>query len=420
MKKRTKRKLKKIFSIIFCSLIYLFLFAPIIYIVANSFNATRSKPYLSWKGFSLDWYVKLFDNQTLLQSFGNTMIIAITSMILATIIGTLASVGMYKFKFKGKAAIDGLLYIPVVIPEIVLGIALLTLFSNINIPRGMLTLIIAHTTFCVPFVIFNVRARLGGYDMSIEEASMDLGAGRIRTFFEITLPVLAPGIGGGALLAFTLSIDDVIISYFVNGQTKTFPLKVYESIRSGVAPDVNALSTLILIGTTVLVILTQSGLIKKLLNKIEEKLLKLKDNVKVYDSDSPKNSLISGDCTVGYCWAAEIALAQEENPDIKIVFPKEGPYVFMDNWAVLKTAKNSENAMKFINYMLDSETSQKVSEEFPYLNPNAKAVEELGDEYKSNEAKNPPADVIASGEYVSNLDTDTLAIYDAMWTKLKK
>ena len=156
------------------------------------------------------------------------------------------------------------------------------------------------------------------------------------------------------------------------------------------------------------------------LAKIEEKLLKLKDNVKVYDSDSPKNSLISGDCTVGYCWAAEIALAQEENPAIKIVFPKEGPYVFMDNWAVLKTAKNSENAMKFINYMLDSETSQKVSEEFPYLNPNAKAVEELGDEYKSNEAKNPPADVIASGEYVSNLDTDTLAIYDAMWTKLKK
>lgn len=156
------------------------------------------------------------------------------------------------------------------------------------------------------------------------------------------------------------------------------------------------------------------------LAKVEEKLLKLKDNVKVYDSDSPKNSLISGDCTVGYCWAAEIALAQEENPAIKIVFPKEGPYVFMDNWAVLKTAKNSENAMKFINYMLDSETSQKVSEEFPYLNPNAKAVEELGDEYKSNEAKNPPADVIASGEYVSNLDTDTLAIYDVMWTKLKK
>ena len=267
MKKKTKRRIKKISSIVFCSLVYLFLFAPIIYIVVNSFNATTSKPYLSWKGFSFEWYSKLFSNETLLKSFGNTMIIAVTSMVLATIIGTLAAVGMYKYKFKGKSLIDGLLYIPVVIPEIVLGIALLTLFSNIKIPRGMLTLIIAHTTFSVPFVIFNVRARLGGYDMSIEEASMDLGAGRLRTFFEITLPVLAPGIGGGALLAFTLSIDDVIISYFVNGQTKTFPLKVYESIRSGVAPDVNALSTLILIGTTILVVLTQSGLIRKLLKK---------------------------------------------------------------------------------------------------------------------------------------------------------
>jgi spermidine/putrescine transport system permease protein len=119
-------------------------------------------------------------------------------------------------------------------------------------------------TFCIPFVIFNVRARLDGYDKSLEEASMDLGVGRLKTFFHITLPVLAPGIGGGALLAFTLSIDDVIVSYFTNGQTKTFPLKVMESIKSGVAPDVNALSTLILIVTALFVVLTQSGLIRRL------------------------------------------------------------------------------------------------------------------------------------------------------------
>ena len=127
----------------------------------------------------------------------------------------------------------------------------------------MITLVLAHMTFSIPFVIFNVRARLSGYDISIEEASMDLGANRIQTFFQITLPVLAPGIAGGALLAFTLSIDDVIISYFVNGQTKTYPLKVMESIKSGVAPDVNALSTLILIGTILLVVLTQSDILKK-------------------------------------------------------------------------------------------------------------------------------------------------------------
>ena len=191
------------------------------------------------------------------------MIIAVTSTILATIIGTLAAVGMYKYKFKGKSIIDGLLYIPVVIPEIVLGISLLTIFARVDIPRGMLTLILAHVTFCVPYVIFNVRARLAGYDGSIEEASLDLGANRIVTFFEITLPVLAPGISGGALLAFTLSIDDVIIIYFVNGQTMTYPLKVMESIKSGVAPDVNALSTIILIGTILFVILTQGNLFKK-------------------------------------------------------------------------------------------------------------------------------------------------------------
>lgn len=263
MSRQGKRKTKKGIGIAFCTCVYLFLFLPILVIVVNSFNATTSKPYLTWKGFTFDWYVRLFDNGALLSSFGNTIIIAVVSTLLATMIGTLGAFGMYKYKFKGKGVIDGLLYIPVVIPEIVLGISLLSLFTNVNIPRGMLTLILAHVTFSVPFVIFNVRARLSGYDNSIEEASMDLGANRVITFFEITLPVLAPGIAGGALLAFTLSIDDVIISYFVNGQTKTYPLKVMESIKSGVVPDVNALSTLILLGTIVLVVLTQSDFLKK-------------------------------------------------------------------------------------------------------------------------------------------------------------
>lgn len=263
MKRRGKRKCKKLFRTLYCFLIYLFLFIPIIVIVVNSFNATTTKPYLSWKGFSVQWYFKLFENTALLESFGNTMIIAVCATLLSIVIGTISAVGMYRYQFAGKNIIDGLLYIPVVIPEIVLGIALLTLFANTNIPRGMLTLILAHVTFSIPFVIFNIRARLAGYDNSIEEASMDLGANRLSTFFHITVPVLAPGIAGGALLAFTLSIDDVIISYFTNGQVKTFPLKVMESIKSGVSPDVNALSTLILIGTTAAVLLTQSGFLKK-------------------------------------------------------------------------------------------------------------------------------------------------------------
>ncbi len=267
MSRKSKSIIKKIAGIMFCSLVYLFLFLPIIVIVTGSFNATTAKPYITWKGFTFDWYVKLFENTSLLQSFGTTIAIALISTLLSTAIGTIAAIGMYKYKFKGRSVIDGLLYIPVVIPEIVLGISLLTLFTNTHIPRGMLTLVLAHTTFAIPYVIFNVRARLAGYDNSIEEASMDLGANRIQTMKNITLPVLAPGIFGGALLAFTLSIDDVIVSYFTNGQVKTFPLKVMESIKSGVAPDVNALSTLILVGTIILVVLTQSDILKKIKRK---------------------------------------------------------------------------------------------------------------------------------------------------------
>lgn len=156
------------------------------------------------------------------------------------------------------------------------------------------------------------------------------------------------------------------------------------------------------------------------LAEIEAKLLTLKNNIKLYDSDSPKSALISGDCTVGYIWSAEIALAMEENPDIKIVFPEEGPYVFMDNWAILEGSTHYDEAMEFINYMLKPESAQLCMEEFPYLNPNTVAVEAMGADYSGNEAKNPPKEVISSGEYVENLDSDTLAIYDEMWTKLKE
>ena len=205
----------------------------------------------------------LFQNGPLLASFGNTMLLAITTTVLATSLGTLGAVGLYRYKFPGRNLIDSLLYIPVVIPEIVMGISLLLVYVKVGVPRGMVGLIIAHVTFCVSFVIFNIRARLDGYDPSLEEASMDLGANRLVTFFKVTLPMLAPGIAGGALLSFTLSIDDVVVSYFVYGQDLTFPLKVMQSIKGGVVPDVNALSTLILLGTVAIVVITQSGMIDR-------------------------------------------------------------------------------------------------------------------------------------------------------------
>lgn len=156
------------------------------------------------------------------------------------------------------------------------------------------------------------------------------------------------------------------------------------------------------------------------LAEIQDKLLTIKDNVKLYDSDSPKSALISGDCTVGMVWSAEVALSMDENPDIEIVYPEEGAYVFLDNWAIPTGSKNYDNALTFINFMMSPEAAKLNIEDFPYLCPNDAALGLMGEEYVSNIAKNVPAEVISGGEFVKYLDSDTLAKYDEMWTKLKK
>ena len=256
-KRSVVNKTKKISARIFSGLIFAFLYLPIAIVVLFSFNT--SKRNILFEGFTFDWYSVMAGNDALLQAFGNTLIVSSTSTVIATIIGTLTAVAMFRYKFKGKAAIDALLYIPVVIPEIVLGIALLSVFSLCQIPLGLFSMIIAHVTFCIPFVVFTVRARLSGYDRSVEEAAMDLGANRKRVFFHITVPIILPGIISGAVLAFTLSIDDIIISFFTTGASSTtFPLKVLELVRSGVSPDVYALSTLIILVTFAVVLVSQS------------------------------------------------------------------------------------------------------------------------------------------------------------------
>lgn len=248
-------------------LLFLFLYLPILVIVVFSFNA--SKVNIVFTGFTFDWYGKMFDNQRLIAALRNTVIIAVCSTAIAVTVGTLGAIGLYKYKFRGKTLVDILMYIPVVIPEIILGIALLAMFSILSMPLGLITLIIAHATFCIPFVVFTVRARLSGFDPSIEEAAMDLGANRVRTFFEILLPSIMPGVMSGALLSLTLSMDDVIISFFTTGpQSTTLPMQIYSMVRSGVSPDVNALSTLILIGTIIIVVLTQSGIVRSVKHKL--------------------------------------------------------------------------------------------------------------------------------------------------------
>lgn len=250
------KKRKKVVSVTYMLVVYLFLFIPIVAVVLGSVNVNSRNS--SFDGFTLQWYTQLLESRSLLKGLWNTLMLAVSSTVLSIMIGTLAAFGMYRFKFKGKGVLDTMFYIPIVIPEIVLGISLMVIFSIMNINTGMLTLVIAHTTFCIPYVVFNVRASIAGMDPSLEEASLDLGRNRIGTFFHITLPLIMPGISSGAFMAFTLSIDDVIISYFTSGPgTQTLPIVVYNMTRKKITPDVYALSTLIIIVATVVMIFTQ-------------------------------------------------------------------------------------------------------------------------------------------------------------------
>lgn len=257
--------MKKFSKNLYIALVYLFLFLPIFMVVAFSFN--DSKMNITWHGFTTSWYGALFQNSDLMEALVNTLIIAVTSTIVSTVIGTMASVGLQRYSFKGKNIIDNLLYVPVVIPEIVLGISLLSVFSIAKLPLGLFTIILAHITFSVPFVIITVRSRLSGYDMSVEEAAMDLGANRFKTFMKVTLPMISPGVISGMMLAFTLSLDDVVISFFTAGPgSNTLPLKIFSMVKTGVSPDVNALSTIIMVVTLLglgVVTLLQVKAIKK-------------------------------------------------------------------------------------------------------------------------------------------------------------
>ncbi|WP_343032784.1 ABC transporter permease [Anaerotalea alkaliphila] len=245
---------RKIFSKLYMVLIFALLYVPILVLIVFSFNT--SKLNAVWTGFTLDWYRKLMGNRDILRAMGNSLQVAFLSTALSTMVGTLAAVGMYRYKFKGKAVLDNLLYIPMVIPEIVLGIALLMFFSRFRVPLGIRTLVIAHATFSIPFVFITVKSRMAGFDSAIEEAAMDLGASPLQTFLHVTLPVILPGVAAGALLSFTLSIDDVITSFFVTGpSTNTFPLQVYSMVKFGVSPEINALSTVMLVITITVALL---------------------------------------------------------------------------------------------------------------------------------------------------------------------
>ena len=233
---------------LFIILVFIFLFLPIFVLVLYSFNT--SKMNILFEGFTFDWYSKLFENENLLDAFKNTLLIAIISTLISTIIGTASAIGLKKYNFFGKNLIEQLIYIPIVMPEIVLGIALLSSFTLVNLNLGLFSVLLSHIAFSIPFVITSVRSSLDALPKEYEEAAEDLGAGKFKTLFYVLLPLIKSGIVSGALLAFTLSLDDVVISFFTAGPgTNTLPLYIYSVIKTGITPDVNALTTLMLIIT---------------------------------------------------------------------------------------------------------------------------------------------------------------------------
>jgi len=237
-----KRALK-----IYSGFALLYLFAPIIWIVAFSFNNPQGKFNLLWSGFTFDNWADPFKSEALTAAFWRSLGLAAISVTLATLMGAAMAMALSKYRFRGSGLVDILLVIPLTTPEIVLAASLYTLFLNNEVGFGWITLIITHTLFCLSFVALTVKARIRGFDWRLEEASMDLGGGPWRTFSKVTFPLILPGILAAALLSFALSIDDYIISSFNKGDTQTMPIYIWDSFKAEFRPQINVLATMILL-----------------------------------------------------------------------------------------------------------------------------------------------------------------------------
>lgn len=276
-------------------LAFVFLYAPIVVIAVYSFNESRIG--VIWTGFTFEWYRTLFENETILLATRNTLVVAVISTIVSTLLGTLLGLGMARYVFSGKQVFLWIMYVPVVIPELIMAVSLILFYSLLSSQSGNLadvfsawqegavaplaplwgtfaevfdgvagffrlglaTIIISHITFQIPFVAIVVRSRLAGFDRNLEEAARDLGASEWRVFRFVTLPLITPAVVAGALLAFTLSIDDFVITFFTSGPGAiTLPVYIYSSVKRGIRPDINALSTLIVVATVVALLLSHA------------------------------------------------------------------------------------------------------------------------------------------------------------------
>lgn len=239
---------------IYITLIFIFLYAPIITLIILSFNASKTRA--KWGGFTLKWYKNLFENEIILQALWNTLLIAFLSALIATIIGTIACIAMQGMKRRNRAILMGITNIPMLNAEIVTGISLMLLFISLNIKFGFMTILLAHITFNIPYVILSVMPRMKQLNPSTYEAALDLGASHMQAFFKVVFPDILPGILSGFLMAFTMSLDDFIITHFTKGPgIDTLSTKIYTEVKKGIKPEMYALSAIIFVTVLVLLIL---------------------------------------------------------------------------------------------------------------------------------------------------------------------
>lgn len=265
MSKVQKKKHRfEIFSNVYSFIIYAILYIPVIVMMIFSFNNQKYNYY--WNGFTTQWYGKLLHNDALVGSLGYSIVIAILSTVISVLIGTIGALGLKKYEFKMKKMVNNMLYIPIIVPEIVLAVALLIIFMKLGVTLGMGSILIGHCTFCIPYAVVTIKGRISGDGDTLEEASMDLGANRVQTFLRVTLPSIMPGVMSAAFLSFTLSIDDVVMSNLLAGaKQSTLPVLILSMNKSGVTPDVNALTTIMILVIVVAMVL--NNIIKKALKK---------------------------------------------------------------------------------------------------------------------------------------------------------
>lgn len=258
--------MKKTFSKIYLALIYIFLYAPIIVLIVFSFNESKSKAHFS--GFSLKWYEELFENELIMTSLVNTLVLALISSVIATIIGTAAAIGIYSMKKTTRNAVMSVTNLPMVNPEVVTGISMMLLFvaiaSIFDVQQGFYSVLIAHITFNLPYVILSVLPKLWQVNNNVFEAALDLGCTPRQAFFKVIIPEIMPGIFSGFLMAVTLSLDDFIISYFTSGSDfQTLPVTIYSMLRKQVPPSLNALSALMFLAVLIILLISNITAIRK-------------------------------------------------------------------------------------------------------------------------------------------------------------